>query len=128
MYPSVRGRAVNQYANIHSGSLVEDASPHHLIQMLMAGFIERVNSAKGAMERSNYEQKSVYISRALGIVSGLNEAVDLDKGGEIAINLRNLYEYISSQLLIASRENNLEILDEVLGLMKDIKSAWDSIA
>jgi flagellar protein FliS len=127
MYPSAYKRGVNQYANIHNESGLADASPHHLIQMLMEGFIARVNTAKGAMARSDMEMKSLYISRAMAIVGGLNEAVDLDSGGEIAVNLRRLYDYMNNRLLQASRENNVEILDEVASLMREIKEGWDAI-
>jgi len=127
MYPNTYKRAVNQYANVHNESGLADASPHHLIQMLMDGFLARVNAAKGAMVRSDMELKSVYISRAIAIVGGLNEAVDFEKGGEIAVNLGQLYAYMSTRLLQASRENNEEILDEVASLMKEIKGAWDAI-
>ncbi len=127
MYPSAYKRGVNQYANIHNESGLEDASPHHLIQMLMDGFLARVNTAKGAMARSDMELKGVYISRAVAIVGGLNEAVDLEKGGEIASNLNQLYNYMARRLLQASSENNVEILDEVASLMKEIKEGWDAI-
>ncbi|MCX7094071.1 MAG: flagellar export chaperone FliS [Methylobacter sp.] len=127
MYPSAYKRGANQYANIHNESGLTDASPHHLIQMLMDGFLARVNTAKGAMVRSDMELKSVYISRAMAIVGGLNEAIDLEKGGEIAANLNQLYSYINRRLLQASCENNVEILDEVASLMREIKEGWDAI-
>ena len=127
MYPSTYKRGANQYANIHNESGLTDASPHHLIQMLMDGFLARVNTAKGAMVRSDMELKSVYISRAMAIVGGLNEAIDLEKGGEIAANLNQLYSYINRRLLQASCENNVEILDEVASLMREIKEGWDAI-
>jgi flagellar biosynthetic protein FliS len=127
MYPSAYKRGVNQYANVHNESGLADASPHYLIQMLMDGFLARVNAAKGAMDRSDLELKSVYISRAVAIVGGLNEAVDLEKGGEIAANLSRLYNYMTTRLLQASRENDDAILDEVASLMREIKGAWDAI-
>jgi flagellar protein FliS len=127
MYPSAYKRGVNQYANIHNESGLEGASPHYLIQMLMDGFLARVNTAKGAMSRSDMELKGVYISKAVAIVGGLNEAVDLEKGGEIASNLNQLYNYMAKRLLQASSESNVEILDEVASLMKEIKEGWDAI-
>lgn len=127
MYPSTYKRAVNQYANVHNESGLADASPHYLIQMLMDGFLARINAAKGAMARSDMELKGVYISRAVAIVGGLNEAVDFEKGGEIAVNLSQLYDYMSNRLLQASRENDEAILDEVASLMREIKGAWDAI-
>jgi flagellar protein FliS len=127
MYSGTYKRGVNQYANVHNESGLADASPHYLIQMLMDGFLARVNTAKGAMARSDMESKSVYVSKAMAIVGGLNEAVDLEKGGEIAVNLSQLYKYINNRLLQASRENDEEILDEVASLMREIKEGWDAI-
>lgn len=127
MYPSAYKRGVNQYVNVHNESGLADASPHYLIQLLMEGFLARVNTAKGAMIRSDIEIKSLYISQAMAIVGGLNEAVDLEKGGEIAVNLNQLYTYISNRLLQASCSNDEKILDEVASLMREIKEGWDAI-
>lgn len=120
-------KGAKQYANIQTTSDFGDENPHRLIQMLMEGFLARVNSAKGAMQYGDMETKSIYISKAIGIVGGLNEVLDMDQGGELAVNLRHLYDYMNLRLLEASRENNEKMLDEVAGLMKDIKEAWDAI-
>ncbi len=127
MYPSTFRRAANHYANVHNASVTQDASPHHLIQMLMDGFLARINSAKGAMQRSEWEMKSIYISKAISIVGGLSEALDLKQGGEIALNLSRIYDYINRRLIQASRENSTEKLDEVAALMREIKEGWDAI-
>jgi len=127
MYPSTYKRGVNQYTNVHNESGLADASPHRLIQMLMEGFLARVNAAKGAMASSDMELKAVYISRAMAIVGGLSESIDLEKGGEIAVNLSQLYNYMTNRLLQASRENDEQILDEVASLMREIKEGWDAI-
>lgn len=127
MYPSAYRQRANQYASIQSTSHVEDASPHQLIEMLMDGFLARINSAKGAIEQRDYEAKSTFISKAIGIVGGLNESLDKEHGGDIAANLSDLYGYMTTRLLMASAENSIEKLDEVSGLMREVKSAWDAI-
>lgn len=121
-------KGAKQYADVHLASGLGEESPHRLIQMLMEGFLVRINLAKGAMEHGDMGAKSNYISKAIGIIGGLNESLDLEQGGELAANLRQLYDYINLRLLQASRENNQAILEEVAGLMKDIKEAWDAIA
>lgn len=128
MYVAANRRAAGQYADVLHNSNLGEESPHRLIQMLMEGFLARINSAKGAMLHGDIEAKSRYISNAIGIVGGLNEALDMDKGGELAVNLRSLYQYINRRLLEASLENNHEMLEEVATLMRDIKEAWDAIA
>lgn len=119
--------SVNKYASVHAESVIDGASPHKLIQMLMSGFLMRVNAAKGGIERGDFQDKSVQISKAAAIVGGLIDGVDIEKGGDIAANLMSLYEYINAQLFKASAENSIEILDEVQALMKEIKQAWDSM-
>ncbi|NOT85657.1 MAG: flagellar export chaperone FliS [Methylococcaceae bacterium] len=127
MYPNSYRQKAGQYASVQTSSQIEDASPHQLIVMLMEGFLARVNSAKGAIVQKDVEAKNVFINKAIGIIGGLHEALDLEKGGEIAQNLNNLYTYISKRLFQASIENNTEMLDEVAGLMREIKGGWDAI-
>ncbi len=128
MYANAQRAGARQYADVHNTSSLGEANPHRLIQMLMEGFLARINSAKGAIAHGDLEAKSIYISKAIGIVGGLNEAVDLEQGGDIAANLNQLYNYMNMRLLQASGENSEQILDEVASLMRDIKEAWDAIA
>jgi flagellar secretion chaperone FliS len=120
-------RYANQYASVHTESIVEESTPHALIQMLMGGFLMQVNAAKGAIAQNNWEAKSTHISRAISIIGGLIDGLDMERGGSIAENLTRLYEYINAKLFQASAENSLEILDEVSDLMRSIKEAWDAI-
>lgn len=106
---------------------VELASPHRLIQMLMDGFLTRVNGAKYCIGANDIEGKSKCISNAIAIVGGLNESLNMELGGEISVNLRRLYDYMSVKLYEASSENSIEKLDEVASLMKNIKEGWDMI-
>ncbi|PPD22256.1 MAG: flagellar export chaperone FliS [Methylomonas sp.] len=127
MYVEAYKRSARQYADVHNATGIADDSPHRLIQMLMDGFLARVNSAKGAMLHGDMEAKSLYMSKAIGIIGGLNESLDVGQGGDLALNLRGLYDYINMRLLQASHENSTEKLDEVAGLMREIKEAWDAI-
>lgn len=116
-----------EYQSIRVSSGVEDASPHRLIQMLMEGFIDRVASAKGNMTQGNLAEKGMLISKAIEIARGLKASLDMDRGGEISAQLEELYDYIIRRCLIANRENDPNILDEVMRLMSTIKQGWDGI-
>ncbi len=118
---------VNKYAAVHTESVMDDASPHKLIQMLMSGFLMRVNAAKGGIEQGDFQEKSIHISKASSIVGGLIDGIDTEKGGDIARNLLSLYEYIDARLFDASAQNSIEILDEVQLLMREIQQAWNAI-
>ena len=73
--------------------------PHHLIQMLMDGAIESVNSAKHHMDQHNVANKCEDISKAISIVTGLMASLDMEKGGEISGNLMSLYDYMLTKLV-----------------------------
>ena len=119
--------AVKQYSQVGVASGVEQASPHRLIQMLMEGAIEKVAKARGFMERKDIANKGSHISWAISIIDGLRASLDKTNGGDIADNLDDLYDYMNRRLMRANVENNMDILDEVISLLRSIKSAWDEV-
>ncbi|MFO7604003.1 MAG: flagellar export chaperone FliS [Gammaproteobacteria bacterium] len=119
--------AVQQYNQVGVASSVESASPHRLIQMLMAGALEKIAIAKGYMERQEIAKKGSHISWAISIIDGLRASLNLEQGGEIAQNLDDLYDYMTRRLARANVENNTDLLDEVASLLRTIKGAWDEI-
>ncbi|MGA6097097.1 flagellar export chaperone FliS [Stutzerimonas marianensis] len=120
--------AMRQYQQVGVKAQVTEADPHRLIQMLMQGGLDRIAQAKGAMERDELAEKGVLIGKALNIIGGLRGVLDKEAGGELADNLDRLYEYMSTRLFEASRHNDVSKLDEVAGLLAEIKSGWDGIA
>jgi flagellar secretion chaperone FliS len=122
-------QAAQQYASVKVQTNVLVASPHRLIQMLFEGALERIAQAKGAMQQYQIARKGELISKAINIVAGLQGSLD-DKaaGGDLALKLDGLYDYIIRRLSQANYENNPEILDECGRLLSEIKMAWDDIA
>ena len=93
--------------------------------MLMQGALDRVATARGGIERDEIELKNSAINLAVSIIGGLRDSLDFEEGSEIAANLDSLYEYMIRRLTEANMQNDVERLDEVTSLMKEIKSAWD---
>lgn len=119
--------AAQLYANMGKQGKAEDASPHKLITMLFDGALERINAAQGAMTRNDIAAKGALISRAITIVDGLRASLDLEKGGEIARNLRDLYDYMETRLFEANLKNVPEMLDEVADLLRTLREGWVGI-
>ncbi|GAC1034267.1 flagellar export chaperone FliS [Pseudomonas sp. No.21] len=120
--------AMKQYQQVNVQAQVSDASPHRLIQMLMEGGLERMAQAQGAMMRDQASLKGELISKSIGIIGGLREALDPTRGGEVAANLDRLYEYMIARLIHANKANDPAVLTEVAGLLREVKSGWDAIA
>jgi len=114
---------INQYKSVG----VESASPHKLIQMLFDTYLVRIDQAVTAIEQKDMAAKGVAISKALAILGGLEEGLDLEKGGELAANLQELYRYVRLRLLVATDTSDIAPLNEARELIFQIKDAWDQI-
>ena len=119
--------AMQKYNQVRAHAHAEGASPHRLIQLLMDGALEKIRVAKGVMERRDIPEKLRQINWALSIIDGLRQSLDMEKGGEIAQNLDALYDYIQRRIVVANMENDPRIMDEVAGLLIEIKTAWDAV-
>lgn len=120
--------AMRQYQSVNTQAKAVDASPHRLIQMLMEGGLSRLAQARGAMDRGQVAMKGELIGKAIAIIGGLREGLDLEKGGEVAANLDRLYEYMVTRLFEANLHNTVAPLEEVAVLLRNVKSGWDAIA
>ncbi len=123
----MRKRGVSQYGKVAVGTETSFASPHRLIQMLMEGALDKIAFARGQIEREDFAEKGRNISWAISIIQGLSGSLDVESGGEIAANLEGLYDYMVRCLVVANRDNNIEKLDEVASLLKEVKQAWDAM-
>jgi len=120
--------ALKQYRQLGLETQINNASPHRLIQLLMDGALERMNGAKAAIERGDAATKGVLIGKAMGIISGLRSSLDMNvEGTDLPENLDNLYDYMGRRLLEASTFNKIEVLTEVIDLLRTVKSGWDAI-
>ncbi len=120
--------AMRQYQSVNTQAQAIEADPHRLIQMLFEGGLTRLAQARGAMERNQTALKGELVSKAIAIVGGLRQALNLEQGGELAVNLDNLYAYMTTRLMEANLKNDPAILEEVADLLREVKTGWDAIA
>lgn len=115
------------YQRVSTQTSITDADPHKLIQLLYNGALERINMAKARMQAGDMEGKGKLIGKAIEIIGGLKSFLDFEKGGELAERLEALYDYMERTLFEASAQNDIAKLDEVAGLLRQIKEGWDGI-
>ena len=104
------------------------ADPHQLVLMLMDGLLDEIARAEGHILARQYERKGQSINKCLQILGGLDSALDMDKGGELAGNLRRLYDYCGQQLFEVSVRNELEPLKRVEGILRELREGWQAMA
>jgi flagellar protein FliS len=95
--------------------------------MLFDGLIDSLSAAEGQIERKEIQAKGESLSRATRIVLGLQGSLDLEKGGEIASNLADLYDYCTRRLMHANLKNDVEAVQEVKRLISEIRDAWSQV-
>lgn len=117
----------NQGYQAYQKNKYETASPHRLILFLYEGAIRFATQAVKAIESSDIKGTHTNITKTQDILNELMACLDLDQGGEIAVNLRDLYTYMNSLLLRASLNRDTVPLQEVIALLTNIKSAWEEI-
>ena len=121
-------RGVNAYAKVGLETGVSAASPHKLIVMLYDGALVSILNAIANLKSGNVAAKGAAISKAINIVdNGLRASLDKKAGGEIAQNLDALYDYMSRRLLEANIKNDATIVEEIHGLMANLREAWVQI-
>ena len=109
-------------------STTETASPHELILMLFDGALVSISLALHQMHTENIAAKGENISKAIDIIeNGLKVSLDYRSGGALAERLGALYEYMCHRLLHANLRNDKAALEEVSGLLRELKSAWEEI-
>lgn len=120
-------KALKQYQTVDVSSAVHGASQHKLISMLLDGAITALARAKGMIERQDMQGKTAQINKVTDIIVGLKGSLDVEKGGEIAANLDELYNYMIRQVMLANRSNDPAPLAEVGALLTEIKTGWDEM-
>ncbi|MDP1708485.1 MAG: flagellar export chaperone FliS [Gammaproteobacteria bacterium] len=126
-FSGMRG-ALSKYNDVRVETGITDASRHRLIALLLDGALERIAIAKGHMSRGETVEKGACISRVITILDGLRASLNKEAGGALAQNLDELYSYMDRCLLRANCENDIRLLDEVSGLLMEIRNAWVAIA
>jgi flagellar protein FliS len=118
---------LSAYTQTNIESIVHEATPHKLIDMLFKGAKDVLAQAIGAIERNDFEAKSKKISKAAEIILNLQTYLDKDKGGEVADNLNELYTYMATSLIDANRLNDTEKLREIASLIDTVSDGWSSL-
>ena len=132
MMQSNRGAA--RYAAMRNQGLVADASPTRLVQIMYEQIVSELTTAQGFMERIENNlplpvviTKGKAMGKAIRLMNQLNGTLDMERGGEVAANLRSLYVYMLARLTQAHASNDPSIVAEVSALVRKVKSGWDQI-
>lgn len=128
MFTSVSSRSASAYKRASVDASVGMASPHQLVNLLFEALQRHLGAAKLCMQSADIAGKCKQIGAAIRILEeGLIAPLDMQKGGELAGNLKRLYDYCVNRLVMANAKSDPAILDEVSKLIEPVATGWKQI-
>jgi len=119
---------IQAYAQVSVESAVLSASPHQLVVLLFDGALSAMKKAMILIEQGDIPGKGQALGKAINIISnGLQSGLNHEVGGELTTNLDSLYDYMTRRLLQANIHNDIDAINEVVGLLNNIADAWKEI-
>jgi flagellar protein FliS len=113
------------YRQVDLESEIRGADPHRLIILLFDGAETAMHQALACLEANDIQGRSDALMKAIDIIlSGLSASLNVEEGGELAQNLKALYEYMVSRLIYANVHRDAAAIREVQKLLGEISGAW----
>ncbi len=90
----------------------------------LAGDLQR---AVAAMLANNIEERSLQLKHGFAVLTQLDSLIDMERGGQTAINLRRFYAYARQEMLRAQFTCNPALIENVSGLLLEVRGAWQEV-
>jgi flagellar protein FliS len=98
-----------------------------LIVLLYEGAIKFLREAVRAQAEGDIPAKAGFISRTLDIITELSQSLNMQDGGEIAQNLKRIYQFWIDYLIRAKVGRDTQPLEDVAEMMTSLIEAWQTV-
>ena len=106
---------------------VLSATPMQLVRMLYVGAIGSIQSACDHLRDGDIRERSRQITKACSIIEELTLSLDKERGGQVALDLTELYVYLHKRLIASNIEQQMEPMIEVKRLLETLLEAWREV-
>jgi len=110
----MNGNGINAYKQTN----VTTADPGRLVLMCYEGAIGSLKTAREKYISGEYEAKAGAVQKVVSIISVLMQALDFEKGGEVARNLEALYNYMVRRITEGDVKGDMKAFDEVIIIVR----------
>ena len=111
--------------NQYQQAAATTAGPAQLVLMLYDGALVRLEVAREAIEDGRNAAAHEALIRVQAIVDELTVSLDMERGGEVARNLIELYDYCTRQLVDANIHKDAGLVADVEAVVRELRDAWD---
>lgn len=118
----------NNSQTAYKQTAVDTSSPQKLVAMLYGRVVLLLRQAEKALEEKKYEESNSYILKVQDIISELDRTLNMDLGGEIAQNLRKLYDFYYQETVKANIKKDAKYLQPVIVFFEMFRDIWLDLA
>ena len=118
------------YQNAERQALEEANDPHLIVMTMLDALVKSMQIFVDNIDLRNgghSEMKSKHFSRALSIIYALQSSLDFEKGGEIANNLFQLYEYGRLKLIEDLGKGAADGTPPAIEVIASVRDAWEEM-
>ena len=119
----MQGNSADQYKQMQ----IKTASSGKLLLMLYQGAVKFMKLAKKNIKEGKIEESHKSIIKAQNIILELQNTLNKEDGGQIAIQLESLYDFIYRELIQANLNKNIKHLDNVIPIVEELFVTYKEI-
>lgn len=108
----------------YKSTSVQSASREKILLMLYEGAIKFTKLAIKAIEDKKVADRGINIGRAFDIIMELNNTLDHKVGGEVAVQLEQLYMFMMEQYTKSNISGDAEPLKSNLKMLQTLYDGW----
>ena len=121
--------SMKQYLDNDIVSRASTADPHKIIQEILIELKKNMETLAYSLdhEPTISSLKSSSFSKSLTAIYILQSSLDFEKGGEIAENLFDLYEFCKSSIMKGFTKKDSKLIYDAIPPVDEILDAWKQI-
>lgn len=117
-------KSMKDAQTIYREAALRGATPVGLVVLLYEQVVQDLQRALAAIKQNSIQQRTREINHAIAILGQLNGTLDMEKGGQVALNLRHFYEDAKNNLVLAQAQVSSEIIRGQITDLLELREAW----
>lgn len=102
-------------------------SPLELVIKVYDGAITAFQKASEAIENKQIEEFRVQLEKVKKFLTHLYTTLDMEKGGEIAARLSQLYSFVINQTNVIEATKDIKLIDDNIHILKNLREGWQEL-
>jgi len=107
---------------------IQSASAERLVVIVFEQLVVNLERARIAMERNDIELRVTSLRRARGLVGELLATLDFEKGGPLATQLADLYQFMLYELVDIGQRKDVATLRKLVNIATSLRDGFTTAA